>query len=642
MADERGARRALVALGGTDCRRCGRTVDVDGTDDRWVCRGCRALLCPWCSSPSVFRCRHLLATVGYRAPMHPRAYVRFARGAMNLADISGPDPARCPLAGWSTAEIQGVLGDLSALVTDHHGDLFDMLQSAELFDAVCRRVPDLIDIVVHKGMSGGTDEWPHRPRERAYFASDRARAWEYLRDTYAALAERLLTLTRTPPATAMALLRFVASGGQQSHVSPSGDVVVWKQQVRPDGGRVCIVRPWEGVELPVNGPAARQTWPTHVRISADDERLIMRRIGEYQGWDTRTGSLLWRKRVVAEHGGPALDPSFTRLTCRVGHGLVMLDPRDGRLLWHTRRGPRSALRSVRLGDHVVMLGGVASVDILAPDGTPLQDAELYSYSRPAISPDGRQVCMTTGIPMKSDIGVVITWWDTTDGRLLDAHATRAPRDGHVIHVPSALYSRDGETLLTATSSSTVDDEAGWGVTLWNASTHAPIHTFQHRWPVTAVTYSRDGRLVVTADEYGVSLWDTATRERVRRWPRHERIEDLHVSAGHDSVIAASSRGVVRVLPVEGEMELAVHHPQRNGVSVSGDGTLFATVQSRSVVVRAASSGIPVAVLDHVAPVSDVALSHDGRTIATYSADRMTRVWRLPDHLGGTTGARGNG
>jgi WD40 repeat protein len=151
-------------------------------------------------------------------------------------------------------------------------------------------------------------------------------------------------------------------------------------------------------------------------------------------------------------------------------------------------------------------------------------------------------------------------------------------------------------------------------------------------PLTAATFSRDGKLVVTASRDGTAqVWETATGNRVGGAIAHEAaVQAVALSPDGGLVATGSQDGTARVWDVA--KRRPVGPPLRHGgavaaVAFSPDGRLLATAGGREAKVWEIASGDPRAVLrGHTDSIYSVAFSPDSMQIVTGGADNTARLW----------------
>ena len=151
-------------------------------------------------------------------------------------------------------------------------------------------------------------------------------------------------------------------------------------------------------------------------------------------------------------------------------------------------------------------------------------------------------------------------------------------------------------------------------------------------PVNDASFSRDGRLIVTAsDANGVHVW-RRDGTRVRALPHDERVLRA-IFSPDGAAIATASDDVVQVWRTSSG-RLVETFEGHSGVvldlAFSPDGKLIASGGDRSD--RTARiwrlDGSTPLVLRHRGPVVDVTFSPDGALLGTASGDEMARLWNV--------------
>jgi WD40 repeat protein len=149
-------------------------------------------------------------------------------------------------------------------------------------------------------------------------------------------------------------------------------------------------------------------------------------------------------------------------------------------------------------------------------------------------------------------------------------------------------------------------------------------------PISSFHYSRDGRSVTVLTTDGkLSVWDIATRRRLRQMPGTFIVNRFQVSAdGTRALAGGADRRSVRLVDLERGVDLRTFTDARAGslysFSLSPDGRKVAYFKREGTVrLHDAESGEELGTLAEAGPQQSLAWSPDGRTMALQSAGDFT-------------------
>ena len=406
--------------------------------------------------------------------------------------------------------------------------------------------------------------------------------------------------------------------------SPDGRLVV-------TAGADGVARVWDAVTGAQVGPALRHRSDVYTARFSPDSRLIVTGSADRtaQLWDVKTSTAIGKP---IQHAGFLAVAKFSPDGRRI---LTASYDGTARLWFTTTQNPASdtlehgagvyAAEFSKDGAYVLTASGDGTARLWdgitgVPVAPPLQHRDELATA--TLSPDGSTICTAST--------------DTT-ARLWHATARASgsfvlPHDGVV---DDAVFSEDGRWVATVSSNRT----AG----VWNAKTgllrtliraDADSKSF-----FRSIGLSRDGRLIITSPAATLSaggasspldVWDAVTGRLVRRSTQEAPLiwasafsPDRHRFIAGGTVMDVATRTPVLTL-VPGE--------RRVSSGYSSDGRTIVTAAQNEVRFWNAHTGASIGSPLHQGDdVYSLALSPDGRRLATGGTDDSARLWDVRNH-----------
>lgn len=222
-------------------------------------------------------------------------------------------------------------------------------------------------------------------------------------------------------------------------------------------------------------------------------------------------------------------------------------------------------------------------------------------------------------------------------RLTDATGkAEATLSGHVEEVRAVAFSRDGKLLAAAGGLPARSGE----VKIWNAETRTELRTILgHTDCIYAVAFSPDGKLLATSSyDKLIKLWDVSTGKEVRTLKDHiDAIYALAFTPDGKRLVSGAADRSVKVWDVAtGERLYTMSEPLDglNTIALDPTGTKVAAggLDKTIRIWELGENGATLltSLIAHEDAILKLTWSPDGKVLASSSADKTIKLFRVPD------------
>jgi WD40 repeat protein/DNA-binding SARP family transcriptional activator len=365
---------------------------------------------------------------------------------------------------------------------------------------------------------------------------------------------------------------------------------------------------------------------THIAVTADGEHLLTiaeeGSLTSVAQWDVTTGRLARELLPPGERSVVALSSDGARFATADKDEIQLWDGASGaaETSWRVGAGQTinalqfsadSRLLLTKTAEGVITLWNIATRRPEAQITIPAGDENVW------LSSDNQTVAVSQDV--KDERGMDL--WRMATGEKIGVRL-----GGHESAVNSVAFSADGSKIATASFDG--------AVRLWDAADGTLLHPSftEHEGRVLSVAFSPDGRILATGGaDHKILLYDVATGEQISEpLVGHDNwVRDLRFDAAGDVLYSAATGGSLIRWDMTRRKLFDGHTDRVRSLALSPDGRTLATSGfDARILLWDAATGKQLAELPtpHERSIIQVTYSPDGRYLAAADAGGMVSLW----------------
>jgi WD40 repeat protein len=229
-------------------------------------------------------------------------------------------------------------------------------------------------------------------------------------------------------------------------------------------------------------------------------------------------------------------------------------------------------------------------------------------------------------------------WFSTAMEVLQQPVARVVLRGHGDAVRRAVFSPDGQKVVTASADKTAR--------VWSKEGTLLATLAGHTQEVQCVAFSPDGQQVVSGCLDGsVKVWSTEGKLLATLEGHGQQVNTMAFSPDGRRVVTASADMTARVWTPEGKLRATLqgHSGGVQTAAISPDGQHVVTASlDKTARVWSTSGELLATLTGHTGWVNAAAFSPDGQKVVTASMDATARIWTTDGKLQATLTGHGTG